>query len=236
MPGQTTPPRRRAAICAGVRPSAARISSVSSPSSGGGVRIVAGVRDEPERDADLADDAPGRVLLLDGHPERGRLGRREGLDDVVDRPARDARRLERGEPRRRDRARGTARRGSGAARPDARRDRRSSRIAGRRRRSGSPSDDAEPPPLPLGADRDRDRAVGGLERLVRARCSGGRCRSRPGATPVTNAFWAWLTRLARVAPSSEMSIRWPPAGPRRRRGPGRRRRSSRPARAAPPAR
>ncbi len=34
---------------------------------------------------------------------------------------------------------------------------------------------------------------------------------RPGATPVVNAFWAWLTRLAMVAPRSEMSTRWPPA-------------------------
>ncbi len=33
--------------------------------------------------------------------------------------------------------------------------------------------------------------------------------SRPGATPLTNAFWAWFTRLARVEPSSETSIRWP---------------------------
>ena len=40
--------------------------------------------------------------------------------------------------------------------------------------------------------------------------------SRPGDTSDTNAFWAWLTRLARVAPRSEMSIRWP----RPRPGPG----------------
>ena len=33
--------------------------------------------------------------------------------------------------------------------------------------------------------------------------------SRPGATPVTNAFCAWLTRLARVAPRSDTSTRWP---------------------------
>ena len=54
-----------------------RIASVSSPRVGGGVRIAAGVADSCERDADLADHAPGRMLLLDGHPERDRLGRRE---------------------------------------------------------------------------------------------------------------------------------------------------------------
>ena len=33
--------------------------------------------------------------------------------------------------------------------------------------------------------------------------------SRPGAAPDTNAFWAWLTRTARVDPRSDTSIRWP---------------------------
>ena len=38
--------------------------------------------------------------------------------------------------------------------------------------------------------------------------------SRPGDSPPTNAFWAWLTRAARVEPRSETSIRWPaPAAP-----------------------
>ena len=38
---------------------------------------------------------------------------------------------------------------------------------------------------------------------------------RPGATPDTNAFWAWLTSADSVEASSEMSMRWPvpDAGP-----------------------
>ena len=34
---------------------------------------------------------------------------------------------------------------------------------------------------------------------------------RPGATPPTNAFWAWLTSTASVDSSSDTSIRWPGA-------------------------
>ena len=43
---------------------------------------------------------------------------------------------------------------------------------------------------------------------------------RPGATPETNAFWAWLTSAASVEARSEMSIRWPrpDAGPGSARG------------------
>ncbi len=37
---------------------------------------------------------------------------------------------------------------------------------------------------------------------------------RPGARPVTNAFWAWLTRTARVDPSSDTSTRCTPDSPR----------------------
>ena len=32
---------------------------------------------------------------------------------------------------------------------------------------------------------------------------------RPGARPVTNAFWAWFTSTASVLSSSDTSIRWP---------------------------
>ena len=39
---------------------------------------------------------------------------------------------------------------------------------------------------------------------------------RPGAAPPTNAFWAWLTRIARVEARSDTSTRWPAADPRSR--------------------
>ena len=139
---------------------------MSSPSAGGGVRTDAGVRGQLERHADLPDDAPGRMLLLDGHPERLRLRRSERRHDVVDRPARDLGRVERGEPVR-GRARREARRQDRAelARSlDPVAVRREARIVGQLRRTDRR---AQPRPLALRADRDRDRAVGRRERLVR---------------------------------------------------------------------
>ena len=213
-PGQTTPSRRRAAISPASGPSSARTSSVSWPSSGGGVRIVAGVADSRNGIPDLPDDAPGRVLLLDGHPEGGRLGRRERLDDVVDRRARDLGRLERGKPGR-PVALGEAR---GEDRPQhcpvldavavdgearVRRPGPSARAPRRSRRHCR----SEPTATAIAPS-----AVSNVSYGTMFGCAFPR---RPGATPVTKAFCAWLTRLARVAPSSEMSIRWPgrpPAG------------------------
>ena len=107
------------------------------------------------------------MLLLDGHPERDRLGRGERGDDVVDRPARDLGRVERRQPVGGRALRRSARRGSGAARPAV--STRSPFVANR----GScgqvrqPERRAQPRPLALRADRDRDRAVGRVERLVR---------------------------------------------------------------------
>ena len=43
--------------------------------------------------------------------------------------------------------------------------------------------------------------------------------SRPGARSVANAFCAWLTRLASVAPRIDTSTRWPRAIARRARAP-----------------
>ncbi len=78
-------------------------------------------------------------VLLDGHAERDRLGRRERGDDVVDRPGRDLGRIERGQPGGRRAARRSARPGSGAARRGARPGRRWSRTVDRRPAPGSPS-------------------------------------------------------------------------------------------------
>ena len=107
------------------------------------------------------------MLLLDRHPERDRLGRRERVDDVVDRPARDLGRVEGGQSSpavvRSREARGEDR---AQLRPvlDPVAVRREPRILGELRQ---PDRRAQPRPLPLRPDRDRDRAVGRLEGLVR---------------------------------------------------------------------
>jgi hypothetical protein len=75
---------------------------------------------------------------------------------------------------------------------------------GRERRSAERA--AQSHPLPLGADRDGDLAVGRGERSVRDDARMGVPR-RPGGVPVANAFWAWLTRIARVDSRIEASIR-----------------------------
>ena len=119
-----------------------------------------------ERHADLADDAPRRVLLGHRHPEGGRLGRIERRDDVVDRAARDLRGGESGQPRV---VRALAetlgeKRAELVSMLDPVAVAREPRIG---RELGHAERRTEPQPLALRADGDGDRAVGGLERLVR---------------------------------------------------------------------
>ena len=92
--------------------------------------------------------------------------------------------------------------------------RREARVRGERRQRRSPRRTAAtgaPTRPPRRARRRRWRTS------RTGRCSGGRCRAGRGESPVTNAFWAWLTRTASVEPSSDTSTRWP--GPARRGGP-----------------
>ena len=145
-------------------------------------------------------------------PERRRLRRPEGADDVVDRPARDRGGVEcrRARPGRRDRPAVAARIAAqlGAMldplavgrEPGIGRQLRQRRG---RRRTAATVAPSRPP-------RRSDRPPCRTSRT--GRCSGGRCRGAPEPPRSTNAFWAWLTRLASVAPSSETSIRWPMPG------------------------
>ena len=162
---------RRPAIAVGVDSRArARISSVCSPRSGGGVRIVAGVRSKLERDARPGGSTPSAGCSSSTrHAERRRppatrtpprmsLIGPAGIAGGV-----EAASQSRGRPLRRT---GAARIGCSSARLlDPVAVRRESRVAGQ---LGQPERRAEPRPLPLATRRPppaRRRAV--VERLVR---------------------------------------------------------------------
>ena len=126
----------------------------------------------------------GRVLQLDGHAERDRLGRRERGGDVVDRPGTGSR------PRRGAASQSavvpvgeTRRRGSGAGPRGC--STRSPLVANR----GSSASSGEPERLAQAAAtgarcRRRPRSRRRPSRTSRTgRCSGGRCRAGPGAAP-----------------------------------------------------
>ena len=179
-----------------------------SPRSGGAVRIEPGVRGELEREPTWRMRAERGVLELDGHAARLRLRRGERRDDVVDRAGRDLGRVERRQPvGGRALAKRAARSGpEHVAVRDAVAVRR--RTADRRRGRGSPS---------ASQNRGHCRSLPTATAIAPSAVSnvsygtmfGWALPRRPGASPVTNAFWAWLTRTARVEPSSETSIRWP---------------------------
>ena len=199
--GQTDRPRRRAeGRDLRRRRSRARRGSrrCPAPSSGGGVRIEAGVADSsngtptwrmtPHAGCSSSTVIPRAAASGDANAATMSLIGPHGISAASSAASHSVARS----------ARGTARRGSGAARPGARRGRRSSRSADRPPARAGRAPTTEPRPLPLGADRDRDRRRRRSRTSRTGRCSGARCRAGPGATPVTNAFWAWLTRLARV--------------------------------------
>ena len=198
------------AISAGARSRARRGSRpCPAPSNGGGIRIDAGVSDSRERDPDLADDAPRRMLharpssraaTASGEANAattsligpaGTSAASSAASHAADVP------LE--EPLGQHRPQLGAPLDAGAVRREA-------RIVGQ---LGQPERHAEPRPLPLRPDR-RPRSPRRRSRTSRTgRCSGARCRGDRARRPPTNAFCAWLTRLASVAPRIDTSTRWP---------------------------
>ena len=121
---------------------------------------------------------------------------------------RDLGRVERRGPVRRSVGQRAARRGSAAARRDARPGRRSWRSAGRRPAPAAPSAAQK-----RGHWRSDPTATASSPSAV-AKVSygtmfGWALPRRSAARPVTKAFWAWLTSTASVEPSRETSTRWP---------------------------
>ena len=188
---------------------------MSWPRVGGGVRIAAGVAASSNgiptwRITPQAGWSCSTVM-----PERDGLRRRERRDDVVDRPGTGSR-PRRGPPASRPVVRAGEERGEDRAQLGsvARPGRRWSRSADRSASSGRPS---------AAQSRGHCRsdptataiAPSAVSNVSYGTMFGWALPSRPGAAPVTNAFCAWLTRLARVAPRSETSTRWPrpAAGP-----------------------
>ena len=147
-------------------------------------------------------------------PRATASSRRERLDDVVDRPARDPGRIEGRDPVRGGPPGEDRREDAGGAPRGSRPGRRSWQIADPRRAPGRPSAAQRrghcrsDPTATASAPSDVSKVSYGT-------MFGWALPSRPGAAPDTNAFWAWLTRLASVAPRIETSTRWPwpEAGP-----------------------
>ena len=169
-----------------------------SPSSGGAVRIGTGVTVELDRDADLAQHAEGRVLDLDGHPSApAPAGDSNALEDVGDRPARDpgrSRAASHSAVGRVAKPLGEQRAQDGAG-LDPVAVRRESRIVGQLGGADAPRRTA--------ATAARDPTATAISPSAVANVSygtmfGWALPRRPGAAPVTNAFCAWLTRIARV--------------------------------------
>ena len=183
-PGQTTPSRRRAAICAGVRPQrredrrrcpgrAAAAASGSSRASRDSRNGIPTCRMTPQAGCSCSTVIPRAAASGDANASTmSRIG-----------AARDLGRLERGEPGRAGRARGSARRATG--RSTARCSTRSpfdgeARVRGQVRQ---PERLAEAPPLALGADGDRDRRRLPSRTSRTGRCSGARCRDGRARRP-----------------------------------------------------
>src|ERR1700690_1855598 len=157
-------------------------------------------RAELERDADLAQPAEQGMVDLDGHGIGLCLGRFEGFEHAPDRAAWDLGGLEQlqpgsrrpaGELIREDRAEGVAMRHAITVRGEA-------RVAGQ---LGQLKCRAEACPLALAAHGNGKLAIGRGKGLVGDDVGMG--------VAAANAFWAWLTRTARVASNSDRSIRWP---------------------------
>ena len=157
-------------------------------------------------------------------PARGRLGEANAVDDVVDRPGRDVGGVERDQPLGRRSARRTARPGSGI---------RPSRLATRSpfvaKRGSSASAGSPSARQNRGHWRSLPTATAiapsAVANVSYGTMFGWALPSRPGAPPPTNAFWAWLTRPARVDAEQRdvdpLAGRPPLPPARRRRAPGR---------------
>ena len=181
-----------------------------SPRSGGAVRIAPGRRGEGERDA-----RPGAGRRRRGaRPRRTSRGPRpratsNAASTSADRAGRDVGGLERRRASRRSArvASRSAMIGRSASRlVDPVAVRGEARVVGE---VGQAERRAAARPLPFRARPPRRSGRRPSRTSRTGRCSGGRCRAGPGRSPVTKAFWAWLTRTASVDPSSDTSTRWP---------------------------
>ena len=179
-----------------------------SPSSGGGVRIEAGVAGELEREPTWRSGPRSGCSTSTRIPRaapaaNSNAARTSWIGPQGSRPRRAARARSRRPPLR------TARPGSGGAR---------SRWATRSPLVANRGSVASPGSPIAGAEAASTAArcrPPGRSRRRRWRTSrtgtmfGWALPRRPGCRPVANAFCAWLTSTARVDSSSDTSIRWP---------------------------
>ena len=147
------------------------------------------------------------MLDLDRHLAGDRLGRGEGRRDVVDRAGRDVGRLERREPLR-GRLLGEAlaqRRDQLDPVLDAVAVRREPRVVGERRQPDARQKRGHWRSLPTATA----ISPSAVSNVSYGTMLGWALPSRPGATPSTNAFWAWLTSTESVDSKIDTSTRWP---------------------------